>query len=484
MSYANGRIYVDTSTDPDTGVSIYDVQQALMTSRQDLGELCTHKNINRWARYKPERYNSLKPITYQTRKNNNFGLAVPYCIEWQDHSWKQYVMNGIVSDVMNGNYEPWEYLKPRGGSQEAYRLTDFVRHPSEMTEDPNGDPTFWNLKGYNHRAKVPFVSWMDGTGVTEMKNSTRGTWYEINRQLSSNLTILFQNSIGDDLHLQDFITLGRDASGRCWRPVLQVFKEVVGEYWDLKERPNLQVAGPAITADGGGTVWSVSLDLSEQNGFHQDANQMYHLCIGIGYVDDNFSSWGTSDGTSLFILPFSEGDKASGKYPFYYKFSVTEHPARTIKFTALQWHNGSSYVAATGTPPYFDVTRFADNGIWTTMTITQNPTQKLHFIRENGTCDTGYTPLWIRVKELFPSSSSANTYYLTPIDSYQKVETGAETATATIYAKSNPDTSAPRVLDIGNIPEGESAQYYVQSRIGNDGEWVDNGFFRIRKQST
>jgi hypothetical protein len=143
MAYANGIPYIDTSVTPNIGVSIYDVQRALGTSECDLGSLCTHDNINKWARYKPERADGQQPLTYgdaqiaRSRKGNNFGLAVPYCHYDAQRVWYEYVLNGMVADVLAGNFDAWEYLKPRGivnNIREFYRITDFVRLPTDQTD--------------------------------------------------------------------------------------------------------------------------------------------------------------------------------------------------------------------------------------------------------------------------------------------------------------------------------------------------------------
>jgi len=128
MSYANGRIYVDTSTDPDTGVSIYDVQRALSTSRKDLGELCTHDNINMWARYKPETpvtglvTYGVQPITLQQRTLNSYSIQA-----LQNQQYGN--LSSLVSDLRNGNARnPFTYIKPTGGASSPYRLTDFENY--------------------------------------------------------------------------------------------------------------------------------------------------------------------------------------------------------------------------------------------------------------------------------------------------------------------------------------------------------------------
>lgn len=57
MSHTNTRIYIDTGTDPDTGVSIEDIRQVLRVDRTDVGGLVTEGvsqgRINKWAKFKP-----------------------------------------------------------------------------------------------------------------------------------------------------------------------------------------------------------------------------------------------------------------------------------------------------------------------------------------------------------------------------------------------------------------------------------------------
>lgn len=60
MSHTNTRIYIDTTTDPDTGVSIEDIRQVLGLGNYDIGGLITQgvaqDKINKWAKYKPIHY--------------------------------------------------------------------------------------------------------------------------------------------------------------------------------------------------------------------------------------------------------------------------------------------------------------------------------------------------------------------------------------------------------------------------------------------
>lgn len=86
-----------------TGVSVTLVKQTIGAGVNDVGGLCVHKNINKWAEYKPNR------VGY-----GNFGFAL------------------AMSD---DGYYKFDYLRPGGGSAQPFRLGDF--------------------RGYDHGAEAP-----------------------------------------------------------------------------------------------------------------------------------------------------------------------------------------------------------------------------------------------------------------------------------------------------------------------------------------
>lgn len=110
MPYSNGKI-----TAP---VSIYDVQQALRSSSPDLGTLCVSDNINKFARWKPFRWNlpylgvDTVPARLTAAKAVNYGCDIVSC--------------GSANFASNYQKE-WGHLAPRGAGSynEFYRLTDF-----------------------------------------------------------------------------------------------------------------------------------------------------------------------------------------------------------------------------------------------------------------------------------------------------------------------------------------------------------------------
>lgn len=475
-------------------VSIYDVQDVLGQGSNDLATLCASTVINRWARYKPERWAGTtaaqkqkgipQPIDYATRKINNFSLEVPYLITDQNKGWTHDVMAKRAYDIVyrikhsteskSEDQLAWQYLKPRGNYSQAlnefFRLSDFARLPNDTTDAYYGT-TY--AKGYNHAARVPFQSWMDMTGATE-KERGLDIYYEFNKEVTDYITILFQNSIGDDLHLNDFISFS-NPSGYAWRPVIQIFNmNMVGteDRWYNRTTPNLQVVGSAIT-DEQSAVWRVQLPLSS---FPNNAATFYHMCVGIGLTNDAGQFYGGDD---LFLLPFTDEQDDLGLFPFYYMFAVTSHNAQKLNVTGLSFYNGNAWITCTGAP-YFDAAvGNASRLLRITMNITRL-TEKLYFIGENGegNVPSGGRAIQIQAREMIggvettkymvPQTSS----WQNPADGYIEIPAGTTSQTYDIHAN----------IYSGNIPAGGYAEYHLWVKVGSS-DWDNIGYFSIHRTS-
>ena len=470
MSYASGRI-----TAP---VSIADVQQALSNGSADLATLCIAPNINMWARYKPIRTVSaiVGTITYQTRKSSNFGLNVPFC--------PLDIMNEVVYKILYDEQDKidWSYERPRGdrtpqgGIREYYRITDYCRHPQETAQSANGDPTPVNLQGYNHNAKLPFTVIMSNAGAT-LKHDSEGNWYEINLQVANQLVLTFYNSNGDDLHLQDFIDLTRTGDV-VWRPVLQLFKGWDITPWYQKSQADAEVAGSPITTDAGG-MWSVALPLS-----NLVQNQFYHLCVGVGCVSQDFSSW-KDNNQSLFIAPYTQQQFNDDMLPFYYRFKLVNYSARTLIVTSMLYYRSGyeRWDAATGTAPYFEIGSNATGAIRLTMTVTKVLHQAVDFVNETGSAQTAGAQTF-RIKAmkriigeqdvtmfLQPANSSGQTAQYIPIPAAQTQE--EESQTVTLYA----------TLNIGLLQVGQTASFYLSADTGDSGQYTELSYFSVKRIS-
>lgn len=96
-------------------IGIYDVQRALGTSANDVGNLCVRTNINMWARYKPIKYQKIAQLTSTEWNNARHGV-------YRSSSLPLFNTNGRL------NHDVWTYDRPTGGSASPYRLTDFNRY--------------------------------------------------------------------------------------------------------------------------------------------------------------------------------------------------------------------------------------------------------------------------------------------------------------------------------------------------------------------
>lgn len=113
-------------------VSVYDVQQALNTSENDVGRLCTHQNINMWAKCKPIDASSIAPLDYDhaAQANKHFGLEPVY----QSGNYFAQFLTKVYNALTDNNYKignscvMCKYLRPNGGLASPYRLSDFDRY--------------------------------------------------------------------------------------------------------------------------------------------------------------------------------------------------------------------------------------------------------------------------------------------------------------------------------------------------------------------
>lgn len=153
MSHTSTTIYIDTNTDPDTGVSVADVQSVLHRGTGDVGLLCSDQEwydnsgtptlryaetINPWAKYKPVRSNLLAILTDANRQDVYFGMSVP--IYGSGYAYTN--LDNFITAYDSG----WSYLRPRGkdydgnGGNEWYRILDFdgYNHEARCFYYPNG----------------------------------------------------------------------------------------------------------------------------------------------------------------------------------------------------------------------------------------------------------------------------------------------------------------------------------------------------------
>lgn len=162
MSNSDGIIYMDATH----GISIGDIQTVLRTGKSDLGSLCTHSGINKWAKFKPFRNSNLgftinksqstpalrSPNRLKAARTALFGLAIP---------------RYSGTDFKTSHSTPWSLASPRGmnnSPQEWYRILDFDGYLHQ---------NFWNNGIVNNKTLFTIF---DGTLSVGGKNVMSGDW--------------------------------------------------------------------------------------------------------------------------------------------------------------------------------------------------------------------------------------------------------------------------------------------------------------------
>lgn len=146
--------YNSTTRTIKAPVSVYDVQLALSTSANDVGLLCKHININKFARYKPVKFASIAPITDANRRSVGHGIIIP------DIVTSSSITGAAIMDAASND---WDYDPPAGGSATPYRLTDFANYEHQSSD------------GYYHLAVPPIQVSYPREGWTFIKGSSQRT---------------------------------------------------------------------------------------------------------------------------------------------------------------------------------------------------------------------------------------------------------------------------------------------------------------------
>lgn len=105
-----------------------DMTQISSRNTFDLGRLCTHTNINKWAKYKPIHHSGLQILSESARTDRQ-GDGEYYGVKIRMDSMGMSSLHNVT----------FAYNRPKGGASSPYRLSDFINE--------NG------TAGYNHLAK-------------------------------------------------------------------------------------------------------------------------------------------------------------------------------------------------------------------------------------------------------------------------------------------------------------------------------------------
>lgn len=153
-------------------VSISDIAKAIKSSSLDLGTLCESPKINKFAKYKPIRYDTYKALTEAQRKGmpTDISQNIFYGIKITGPT-----SGTLDNDLVEIHNTKFEYLQPRGGSEEPYRMLDFdgYKHDAE----PNPSASF-NLSHRDDKELVAFFN--DGDHQYGSLNNISVAYYSNN----------------------------------------------------------------------------------------------------------------------------------------------------------------------------------------------------------------------------------------------------------------------------------------------------------------
>lgn len=103
---------------PNTNISVAMVKAELGASTNDVGRLCIHPNVNKWAKYKPVAIESISGSNHGEFATPKYGLKVPTFPSLQLALEHYITFDGAV----------WEYIRPLSKPQYPARLGDFRKY--------------------------------------------------------------------------------------------------------------------------------------------------------------------------------------------------------------------------------------------------------------------------------------------------------------------------------------------------------------------
>ena len=267
-----------------------DMTQISSRNTFDLGRLCTHTNINKWAKYKPIHHSGLQILSESARTDRQ-GDGEYYGVKIRMDS-------GDMASLHNVTFA---YNRPKGGASSPYRLSDFINE--------NG------TAGYNHLAKPSVygsVAWQPQDKQLYLDGGAS----------SDDIQVTFGTNVGDSLSI-DFASLLnlKDGDGvKSLYPIVMVGKyaialKVKNDLGGYAAMPlgsgGLRVAGfhrDLPTSGSGGTSSSESGSGSLPSDFPTNtSNGKKAVTMSVGLIKEivntnlgyNLNNWTMVDGVVL-----------------------------------------------------------------------------------------------------------------------------------------------------------------------------------------
>ena len=267
-----------------------DMSQISSRNTFDLGRLCTHTNINKWAKYKPIHHSGLQILSESARTDRQ-GDGEYYGVKIRMDSMDMGSLHNVT----------FAYNRPKGGASSPYRLSDFINEAGTA--------------GYNHLAKPSVygsVAWQPQDKQLYLDGDAS----------SDDIQVTFGTNVGDSLSI-DFASLLnlKDGDGvKSLYPIVMVGKYAIalkvkndlGGYAALPlGSGGLRVAGfhrDLPTSGSGGTSSSESGSGSLPSDFPTiTSNGKKAVTMSVGLIKEivntnlgyNLNNWTMVDGVVL-----------------------------------------------------------------------------------------------------------------------------------------------------------------------------------------
>lgn len=131
MAHDSG--YLRIWAEPTDGLGINEVAAALDDSGSlDVGTLCTHQNVNKWAKYKPIRFPKWGALTEEEFKGRltDISSGIFYGVRLSSDNVSRY---DLLHDVA------FDYYPPEGDENSPYRLLDFNNYCKNVFATLSGE---------------------------------------------------------------------------------------------------------------------------------------------------------------------------------------------------------------------------------------------------------------------------------------------------------------------------------------------------------
>lgn len=441
-------------------VSIYSLRQCFSTNKASIGDIIAFEDINKWAKYKPQRESLLGSIDAY-RKRDYYGLDVPWISNNGDVTViaKKVMYNENPQSITFGD---WGYLRPRGQADqghgnEHYRFSDF--------------------SGYNHKAVQPFFVELQ-TSLTWVSEETSSTHkdkghYEVNVGTLDEITFIIRNNNRDnrELTFQDFLYDETVDDYYRYRFVVELY-EGTQDAWT--NQVGIYVSD--ILANLSGSFTTVSIDTDD---FELPSSQgstfpvVYYYAFAyilkckadgtINVINNNYQT-----GDHIGFLPiWTTSQKNRGRFPFYYKFEVSNHMDDMFTLKFVGYKSSSSIVQLS-----MDLCYVVPSGTYGALCIkidfSRSMTVDYEFVAQNSTEDSGYTPIKMY---LMKDGDTSTEYWMTPCTSSGQVTdrvrsthiTSSDMSPTPFYAISD---SSPNAINVGSASESGDS-YAIYAVIGN-----------------